>query len=136
AAAKVVPTLKKLLAISSFDVNVGPSQSDGEEEPTLRPSVVKFEAVPVGSYGLGTATESSDIDVLVVGNISPSTFWSLFRLLLHKYISKQKESVEDGLPAIKLKRFVKEAAVPMMELMVGDMPVDLQYCSAPGVLER
>jgi hypothetical protein len=85
---------------------------------------------------LGTATESSDIDVLVVGNISPSTFWSLFRLLLHKYISKQKESVEDGLPAIKLKRFVKEAAVPMMELMVGDMPVDLQYCSAPGVLER
>ncbi|KIJ56739.1 hypothetical protein M422DRAFT_238346 [Sphaerobolus stellatus SS14] len=135
ARANVVPVLKTFLTLPTPSVN---SDVDEEQEiPAQRASVVKFEIVPVGSFGLSIDTESSDVDILVVGNISRNTFWSLVLSLLRKAASKQeKYSDAPEEHSIVLKRFVRDASVPMMELLVGGVAVDLQYCPAASVVER
>ena len=126
--AEVVPILKELLTLSNTPAPAEGTEDILEQAPR-RTSVVKFEVVPVGSFGFDIDTESSDVDVLVVGNIPPTTFWSLVRSLLRRKGSEAK------LPIV-LKRFVKEATVPMMELNIGSVSVDLQYCPAASVVER
>jgi len=94
------------------------------EEPE-RNGGFKMELTPVGSYGLGTWDQDSDIDCLVVGNITVKTFWKLARQRVKRWT---------GLP-IRVVRFVN-AAIPMLILSIDDkIQVDLQYCTAVRLVE-
>lgn len=95
---------------------------------TAQTSVVKIRIEPVGSYALGVHTPDSDLDCLAVGNISTTTFWGVARARL------RGQAIEDG--TVKLRRFVKDAVVQMMELEVEGIKVDLQYCAAARLVEQ
>ncbi|KAJ6258333.1 hypothetical protein Dda_6373 [Drechslerella dactyloides] len=82
--------------------------------------------IPVGSVGLGTYDAASDMDVLAVGAISASLFW---RVTKHR-IRKQPPSAHE----IKIVRYV-DATIPMLILLVAGVRIDLQYCTAPRLLE-
>ncbi|KAM5348516.1 hypothetical protein ACJ41O_008340 [Fusarium nematophilum] len=82
--------------------------------------------VPVGSYGLGVWTSSSDIDCLCIGPISSKTFFSLAVQRL------KRPAAED----IKILRRVKANSGYMLELEVHGIKMDLQYCAAASVAER
>ncbi|KAL4895100.1 hypothetical protein BDV59DRAFT_200352 [Aspergillus ambiguus] len=86
---------------------------------------LSFVVVPVGSYGLGVWDDSSDIDVLVLGQLSSRTFFTLMIAKLRK--------TTDG--EIKILRRVKAASGTMLELEVRGVRVDLQYCAATRVVE-
>ncbi|KAH8836019.1 hypothetical protein DL96DRAFT_1576408 [Flagelloscypha sp. PMI_526] len=87
---------------------------------------VKFIAEPVGSYAMGYHTPDSDIDCVVVGNVSPASFWDLVRV-------KIRRAGPDS--SVKLRRFVKDASVQMMELSVDEIKMDIQYCPAGRLIE-
>lgn len=93
-----------------------------EFSPPNAPIVV----VPVGSYGLGVWTASSDIDCLCVGPLSSKTFFSLAAQRLRKISDK----------GIKILRLVKAQSGTMMELDVQGTKVDLQYASAHAVAQN
>ncbi|KAK2006600.1 endonuclease/Exonuclease/phosphatase [Colletotrichum eremochloae] len=100
-----------------------------ESEPTNsdqtrgRPTVI---LVPVGSYGLGTWSRTSDIDCLCIGSISPRIFFTLARQRLRK----------SGEPGIRLLRKVKAKTGTMLEVEVMGIKCDLQYCQAPSVADQ
>lgn len=85
-----------------------------------------FAVVPVGSYGLGVWNSSSDIDLLVIGQLSARTFFALMVAKLRKAIHGE----------IKILRKVKAASGVMLELEARGVRVDLQYCAASRVVER
>ena len=95
---------------------------------TTPTSVVKIRIEPVGSYALGVHTSNSDLDCLAVGNISAATFWGVARTRL------RGQATQDGI--VKLRRFVKDAKVQMMELEVDGIKVDLQYCAAARLVDQ
>jgi len=101
----------------------------GNGPVTAEPSVVRLRLVPVGSFSLEVDIVSSDVDCLVIGNISPNAFWSLARHCI------KTQSDDDGVPQVKLRRFVNEAAVPMMQLEVDGIAMDMQYSCAPHIAE-
>lgn len=107
-----------------------------DAEPTqAKPAprvIIRLEAV--GSYALGVHCSTSDIDCLAIGNISPKTFWMLARSKIRSHLLKIP--AEGGREVVQLKRFVKDAAVQMMELDVSGIKVDLQYCAAAGLAEQ
>ncbi|KAF3905627.1 hypothetical protein ABW21_db0202277 [Orbilia brochopaga] len=84
--------------------------------------------VPVGSVGLGTYDANSDMDVLAVGAISASLFWRVAKHRIRRHVA------DDDSDAIKIVRYV-DAAIPMLILLVGGVRIDLQYCTAPRLLE-
>ncbi|KAL2869380.1 uncharacterized protein BJX67DRAFT_379398 [Aspergillus lucknowensis] len=86
---------------------------------------LSFAVVPVGSYGLGVWTGSSDIDLLAIGQVSPRTFFALI-------VAKLRRAT-DG--EIKILRKVKAASGTMLELEVRGVRADLQYCAATRVAE-
>ncbi|EFQ27546.1 endonuclease/Exonuclease/phosphatase [Colletotrichum graminicola] len=88
-----------------------------------RPTVM---LVPVGSYGLGTWSRTSDIDCLCIGSISPRIFFTLARQRLRK-------SGESG---VRLLRKVKAKTGTMLEVEVMGIKCDLQYCQAPSVVDQ
>lgn len=93
-----------------------------EFSPPNAPIIV----VPVGSYGLGVWTASSDIDCLCIGPLSSSTFFSLAAQRLRKSSDK----------GIKILRWVKAHSGTMMELEVQGIKIDLQYASAHAIAEN
>lgn len=82
--------------------------------------------VPVGSFGLGVWTASSDVDCLCIGNISPKTFFNLARQRLSKASSE----------GIRILRRVKASSGQMLELDIRGLKFDLQYCPATSIIER
>ncbi|KAE8402293.1 hypothetical protein BDV37DRAFT_252603 [Aspergillus pseudonomiae] len=84
-----------------------------------------FAVVPVGSYGFGVWNSSSDMDILVIGQVSPRTFFALIMAKLRR--------ATDG--EVVLLRKVKAASGTMLELEVRGIRVDLQYCAATRVAE-
>jgi len=90
-------------------------------------SAVRLVASPVGSYALGCHHPASDVDCVVVGNINPRTFWKLMR-------RKIRSSVGD-VSSIRLRRFVGDASVQIMELEVHGMKMDIQYCPAGRLID-
>ncbi|RAQ60017.1 poly(A) polymerase pla1 [Aspergillus flavus] len=84
-----------------------------------------FEVVPVGSYGFGVWNSSSDMDILVIGQVSPRTFFALM-------IAKLRRATDSD---VVLLRKVKAASGIMLELEVRGVRVDLQYCAATRVVE-
>ncbi|WQF80047.1 Putative polymerase, nucleotidyl transferase domain, poly(A) polymerase, central [Colletotrichum destructivum] len=85
-----------------------------------------FMLVPVGSYGLGTWSKTSDIDCLCIGSISSRVFFILARQRLRK----------SGNPGVRLLRKVKAKTGTMLEVEILGVKCDLQYCQAPSVVEQ
>ncbi|KAK2064294.1 endonuclease/Exonuclease/phosphatase [Colletotrichum caudatum] len=88
-----------------------------------RPTVI---LVPVGSYGLGTWSRTSDIDCLCIGSISPRIFFTLARQRLRK----------SGEPGVRLLRKIKAKTGTMLEVEVMGIKCDLQYCQAPSLVDQ
>jgi 2'-5' RNA ligase/endonuclease/exonuclease/phosphatase family metal-dependent hydrolase len=86
-----------------------------------------LHVVKVGSTAIGVETEGSDIDCLCISNFNANTFWEVVKGRI------RGDNNEGG--AVKLRKFVKEAAVKMMELDVGGIKIDLQYCCAPKLVD-
>ena len=84
-----------------------------------------FVVVPVGSYGLGVWTPSSDIDCLCIGPISPRIFFTLATQRLRGAAAK----------GIRILRRVRAHSGTMLELEVLGVKMDLQYCPATFVAE-
>ncbi|KAI5921673.1 hypothetical protein F4810DRAFT_328616 [Camillea tinctor] len=84
-----------------------------------------FVIVPVGSYGLGVWTPSSDIDCLCIGPVSPKTFFALATQRLRKAAPR----------GVKLLRRVNANSGTMLELEVQDVKMDLQYCPSTFIAE-
>ncbi|KAH8758499.1 hypothetical protein F5883DRAFT_152852 [Diaporthe sp. PMI_573] len=79
--------------------------------------------VPVGSYGLGVWTASSDIDCLCIGPFSSSTFFSLTTQRLRKAADK----------GVRVMRRVKAHTGTMLELDINGVKIDLQYAPAGAI---
>ena len=86
---------------------------------------VSLVVAPVGSYGLGVWSASSDIDCLCIGSISAKTFFALASQRLRKASSH----------GVSILRKVKAASGTMLELEVQGVRADLQYCPATRVAE-
>ncbi|KAJ3889033.1 hypothetical protein GG344DRAFT_52462 [Lentinula edodes] len=114
----VVETLRSLIFPSS-------------EFSTTNTGNVQIRIECVGSYALGVHTSVSDVDCLAVGNVSSSTFWALMKC----QIRRNTKATEKGCSLdVRLRRFVKDAVVQMMNLEVGELKVDLQYCPAKSLV--
>ncbi|KAG0134786.1 hypothetical protein HOY82DRAFT_668417 [Tuber indicum] len=81
---------------------------------------------PVGSYALGVHGRDSDIDCLCVSTISAKTFFEIARQRIRRF---------GGERGIRLTRFV-DSKVPVLEVKVGNIKFDLQYCQAPAIIEH
>ncbi|KAI0144291.1 DUF455 domain-containing protein [Xylariaceae sp. FL1272] len=77
-----------------------------------------FVMIPVGSYGMGSWSPSSDIDCLVIGPISSKVFFALASQRIRKAVAR----------GVKLLRRVNANSGTMLELDVFGIKVDLQYC--------
>ncbi|OHW96722.1 endonuclease exonuclease phosphatase [Colletotrichum incanum] len=88
-----------------------------------RPAIV---LAPVGSYGLGTWSRTSDVDCLCIGSISPRVFFTLARQRLRK----------SNDPGVRLLRKVKAKTGTMLEVDIRGVKCDLQYCQAPNVVDQ
>ncbi|RYP48363.1 hypothetical protein DL768_005732 [Monosporascus sp. mg162] len=84
-----------------------------------------FVVVPVGSYGLGAWTASSDIDCLCIGPISSRVFFALAVQRLRKAATR----------GIKVLRRVNAHSGTMLELEVLGITMDLQYCPSTFIAE-
>lgn len=98
------------------------SGSDASSQSRLKSPLL---VVPVGSYGLGTWTPSSDIDTLCIGPFSSKTFFALVTQRLRKAAHKD----------IRILRRVKAQSGLMLELEIQGIKFDLQYCPATTVAE-
>ncbi|KAJ1331739.1 poly(A) polymerase [Microdochium nivale] len=97
-----------------------------------------FVVVPVGSYGLGVWTPSSDIDCLCIGPVSSKVFFSLAVQRLRKAEQQKRYQVErDGVTtaSIRLIRRVNAHSGTMLELDVLGVKMDLQYCASAFIAE-
>jgi 2'-5' RNA ligase/endonuclease/exonuclease/phosphatase family metal-dependent hydrolase len=98
------------------------------------PSGVKVILEPVGSHMLSVDTAASDIDMLAVGNLGQRTFFDLMRARIRAWA---RACAAARVPCtLVLRRFVRDAAVPMLRLQVHGVEVDLQYAPAAMVAER
>ena len=118
-----VETLRQFVSHVSIR---GPTTDTSSESPAAS-SIVSLVLAPVGSYAMGYHTPESDIDCVVVGNISPMTFWNLMCSKINSY---------GTIDSIRLRRFVKDASVQMMELDVCGVKMDVQYCSAGKLIDQ
>ena len=100
-----------------------PSQGSSTSENFTSHVIIKV--VPVGSYALGVWNVSSDINVLCVGNISPTTFFKLATQKLRRAAGRN----------IRIVRRVAAASGKMLEIEVRGIKVELHYCAATRVLE-
>lgn len=89
-------------------------------------SIIAMVVVPVGSYGLGVWSTSSDIDCLCIGSISAKIFFALACQRLRKVADL----------GVRILRQVKANSGTMLELDVRGIKFDLQYCPATRIAER
>jgi poly(A) polymerase Pap1/uncharacterized protein (UPF0248 family) len=99
---------------------------NADNQPVYHKSRASVVVVPVGSYGLGVWTSSSDIDCLCIGPFSTKTFFALASQRLRK-------ASDEG---VKILRRVKANTGTMLELSIQGVKVDLQYCAATSVAEH
>lgn len=88
----------------------------------------EFRLFPVGSFGLGLHTPSSDIDVLCCGSISPADFFpTLLRHLRHE--------AHTGVPRIitATPSIVLDAIVPLLTVSIMGIAFDVQYAHVRNV---
>lgn len=125
--AHAVTTLRNLLSNTSPSA---PAPDSDTPKPATSPnaSVVRLVVAPVGSFAMGYHNPGSDVDCVVVGNINPGTFWSLVRW-------KIRITAPNAAETVRLRRFVKDASVQMMELEVDGVKMDIQYCPAGKLID-
>ncbi|WEW54751.1 hypothetical protein PRK78_000176 [Emydomyces testavorans] len=99
------------------------NQAENIEQNINGPSI-SMVLVPVGSYGLGVWSPSSDIDCLFIGPISSKTFFAVAEQRLRK-------AADAG---IRILRKVIATTGTMLELEVNGVKCDLQYCPAARVV--
>ncbi|KAH8889755.1 hypothetical protein GQ53DRAFT_191197 [Thozetella sp. PMI_491] len=97
-----------------------PLEGSGQQR---RPALV---VVPVGSYGLGVWTPSSDVDCLCIGPFGTHTFFAVVTQRLRR-------AEGDG---VRIMRRVKANTGTMLELEVRGVKMDLQYCPATSIAEH
>ncbi|PTB80822.1 hypothetical protein M440DRAFT_1389022 [Trichoderma longibrachiatum ATCC 18648] len=100
-------------------------ETDAEAAGNSTRSQVQLVLIPVGSFGLGVWTDSSDVDCLCVGNISSRTFFALAAQKLRKASGN----------GIKILRRVMASTGTMLELEIRGIKFDLQYCSAAAIAQ-
>jgi len=115
--ANIIPT-------STHDTGILTALSHLQDFLTPLQSQIPFLLQPLGSFALGAHTNSSDLDILAVSTISPTTFWTLFLQHLYRY------KVWRGGNRIKLLRVIWEAKAPMVELRVDGFAFEVLYCAA------
>lgn len=96
---------------------------DGPEDNQTSVSLI---IVPVGSYGLGVWSPSSDIDILCIGCASSRVFFAMASHRLSNALNL----------GIKILRTVDAASGTMLELEIRGVRCDLQYCPAAKTVER
>ncbi|KAI2469906.1 hypothetical protein F4781DRAFT_204909 [Annulohypoxylon bovei var. microspora] len=96
-----------------------------QDEDSRARGLPTFVIVPVGSYGLGVWTTTSDINCLCIGPISSDVFFTLAIQRLIKAASR----------GVKILRRVDTQFGTVLELEVGHIKMDLQYCSATTIAE-
>lgn len=84
-----------------------------------------FVLTPVGSYGLGIWTPSSDVDCLCIGPVSTRVFFTLAVQRLRKAATR----------GAKILRRVNAHSGTMLELEVQGVRMDLQYCPSTFIAE-
>ncbi|KAF5011118.1 hypothetical protein FDECE_2746 [Fusarium decemcellulare] len=109
----------KVLEHTLLDATFSVPQNDPRSGPVLI-------LVPVGSYGLGVWTGTSDVDCLCIGSISSKTFFALA-------VQRLRRATAAG---IKVLRRVKANSGYMLELEVDGVKMDLQYCAAASIAEK
>jgi len=82
--------------------------------------------VPVGSFGLGVWTTSSDMDCLCIGSMSPKVFFAVASQRLKKAASQ----------GVQVLRRVKANTGTMLEVDVRGIKFDLQYCAAGALAQK
>jgi 2'-5' RNA ligase len=85
---------------------------------------------PLGSYAMDTYFPDSDIDLLVIGTVSPRTFFETAQE--HLKALRRESSPEDGIKGL---HFVN-SLVPIIEVVVRGIKIDLQYCQATELVSR
>jgi 2'-5' RNA ligase len=116
---------KEVFALLKGILQQSPIPGSSDTTDNMR-SNISMVVVPVGSYGLGVWSTSSDIDCLSIGSISSKTFFTLAGQRLRK-------AVDLG---VRILRKVKAASGTMLELDVRGIKLDLQYCPATKLVER
>jgi endonuclease/exonuclease/phosphatase family metal-dependent hydrolase/2'-5' RNA ligase len=82
---------------------------------------------PLGSYAMKTYFKDSDVDVLAIGSISPREF---FNLAIIELRALHSQGDDDGFKAV---HYVN-SLVPILELVIQGIKIDLQYCQAVELL--
>ncbi|KAF3767468.1 hypothetical protein M406DRAFT_288543 [Cryphonectria parasitica EP155] len=108
---------------AAFHLLKGVILDTSSSEPAQSATALIF--LPVGSYGLGVWTLSSDIDCLCIGPFSAPTFFSLATERLRKAADR----------GVRIIRRVKANTGTMLELDLQGARFDLQYASAQAVVE-
>ncbi|KAK8105847.1 hypothetical protein PG999_009206 [Apiospora kogelbergensis] len=98
---------------------------DDVESATQSRAKLTLVLVPVGSYGLGVWTASSDIDCLCIGSISSKTFFALATQRLRRASSND----------VRILRRVSANSGTMLELDIKGVKMDLQYCPSTWIAE-
>lgn len=88
----------------------------------------EFRLFPVGSYGLGLQTPSSDIDVLCAGSISPADFFPVLLRFLRREARQNEGRIITGAPALVL-----DAIVPLLTFGIMGVTIDIQYAQVRNV---
>jgi 2'-5' RNA ligase/uncharacterized protein (UPF0248 family) len=88
----------------------------------------RFHVQVVGSFGLGCHTVGSDLDLMIISSISPKTFWQL----LLQHIQQYKANDRDN--RLKVLRVIKDARMPLLELLVDNCRTEIVHCVAPRLL--
>jgi 2'-5' RNA ligase/endonuclease/exonuclease/phosphatase family metal-dependent hydrolase len=94
-------------------------------------SLEDLTLAPLGSYCMGTYFADSDIDVLAIGSMSPKEFFEI-ALIQQRNLNDQQLGDDDGIKAL---HYVN-SLVPIVELVLGNIKIDLQYCQATELLGR
>jgi hypothetical protein len=90
--------------------------------------LLPFELQVVGSFALGVHTKSSDTDVMAVSTISQKVFWEIFLQHLQRYKLSDQEN------HVKVLRIIRNAKTPMVELLIDNYKIEIQYCPAGRLL--
>jgi endonuclease/exonuclease/phosphatase family metal-dependent hydrolase len=96
------------------------SQHESEVGQTKGPILI---LVPVGSFGLGVWDDLSDVDCLCIGEISSDVFFKLA-------VSRLRKATAEG---VSILRRVRATSGTMLQLNIGGVVFDLQYCCAASI---
>lgn len=90
--------------------------------------------VPLGSYAMDTYFHDSDIDALVIGSLSPKTFFEFATARL-KLLSSHRSTADDTDTGLRAVHMIN-SLVPIIEVTLYGIKLDIQYCKAPELLRE